>query len=477
MIVVLILSLIVYLTMIFSIKYRTAIACIGLGIILLYGTITNTYTATEVFASFPLEIIVLILTLGLFSKIFENNSFFKYIGDKFIDISKGRKTFILILLPFVMYFTSLFMNNLSVILLFTFICLKLCIKLKIPTLPILVSGLIASNIGGAPLPWADTPAVVITLYSGFTLMDFLNKLFIPCAVFIALLILYTLWWIKHKEKTSSKIITKISLNENDEKINSDNDTKMKEKFMPPLPPHHHIHHNPPTPPLLHDRHINISKIRKIYAPIILFLSFIFFICIAPFFSISISFISIIYIGLLLLIAIEKPDDILNTVSVLDSIVFIGSLFMISSALEHYGILNMALTTILSFTGDNKLLILLCILLTAFFISTFLSAGPAAATILPVCLQLNLLIGNNLVYAALALGILAGSSMLPWSATGGPIMLSETGRYLNSHNIPPEKKIEINQIYNLKKYISFSIPFSLIILGISALFLTLYLALF
>lgn len=242
-------------------------------------------------------------------------------------------------------------------------------------------------------------------------------------------------------------------------------------------PHHHIHHCPPPPPLLHEKHINISKFRKIYCPIILFISFIFFICIAPFFSISISFVSIIYIGLLLLVAIEKPDDILNTLSVLDSIIFIAALFMISSALEHFGILNIALTSLLSFTGANKLLILLCILLSAFFISTFLSAGPAAATILPVCVQLNLLIGNNLVYAALALGILAGSSMLPWSATGGPIMLSDTSRYLNSHKVSNEKKTDINQIYNLKKYIAFSIPFSLIILSLSALFLTLYLAIF
>jgi len=486
MIFILTISLIVYLSMIFSVKYRTAIACVGLGIMLLYGTLTNTYTSKEVFESFPLEIIVLILTLGLFSKIFENNSFFKYVGDKFLDISKGRKIFITILIPFVMYFASLFMNNLSVVLLFTFICLELCIKLKLPPLPILVSGLIASNIGGAPLPWADTPAVVITLYSGFTLMDFLTKLFIPCAILIALLILYTLWWIKHEEKkvenvsnTSSK---KMSFNKNSSiniTLHDREDNKFKSKFMPPPPPPHHDPSHPHHifPPLLHERHLDVAKIRKIYAPIILFISFIFFICIAPFFSVSISFVSIVYIGLLLFIAIEKPEDILNTVSILDSIVFIASLFMISSTLEHFGILNIAVTTLLSFTGTSKLLILLCILLSAFFIATFLSAGPAAATILPMCLQLNAIVGNNLVYAALALGILAGSSMLPWSATGGPIMLSETGRYLNSHNVSAEDKTKINKIYNLKKYVSFSIPFSLIILGVSALFLMLYLVIF
>ena len=411
-----IVALIVYIAMIFSIKYRTAITSIGLGVILIYGTVTNTFTLSDVLSNFPIEIITLILALGLFSKTFENNSFFKYIGDKFLSISKGKKTLIYILLPLVMYFTSLFMNNLSVVLLFTFICLELSIKLELSPLPILVSGLIASNIGGCPLPWADTPAVILTLYSGFSLMDFLTKLFIPCALLAGLLIPYTLWWVKKYDKKNDI-------------MNISDDAYLKNKFTDPPPPHHPNHIPPPTPPILHDRHINASKFKKIYCPIILFISFIIAICIAPFYSISISFISIIYIGLLLLITIDKPDN------------------------------------------------LLAVLFSAFIIATFLSAGPAAATLLPICLQLNPIVGSNLVYAALALGILAGSSMLPWSATGGPIMLSEVGRYQNDHIIESNYKVKINQVYNLKKYISFSIPFSLIILSISALFLISYVFIF
>lgn len=464
MIFIIIVSLIVYIAMIFSVKYRTAITSIGLGVILLYGSITNVFTLSDVLINFPLEIIMLILALGLFSKTFENNSFFKYIGDKFLIISQGKKTLIYILLPLIMYFTSLFMNNLSVILLFTFICLELSIKLELSPLPILVSGLIASNIGGCPLPWADTPAVILTLSSGFTLIDFLTKLFIPCALFAGLLIPYTLWWVKKYD------------NENNS-INVYDDCYLKNKFTNPPPPHLSNDIPAPPPPILHDRFANASKFKKIYCPIILFISFIILICIAPFYSISISFICILYIGLLLLITIDKPDNILNTVPVLDSLVFISTLFILSSILEKTGILDKIVNYIISLTSDNIFLIILAVLFSAFVIATFLSAGPAAATLLPICLQLNPIVGNNLVYAALALGILAGSSMLPWSATGGPIMLNEVGRYQNDHVIKCDYRFKINQIYNLKKYISFSIPFSLIILFISALFLISYIFIF
>lgn len=181
--------------------------------------------------------------------------------------------------------------------------------------------------------------------------------------------------------------------------------------------------------------------------------------------------------MLLLITIDKPDNILNTVPVLDSLVFISTLFILSSVLEKSGVLDSIVKYIISFTSDNVFLILLAVLFSAFIIATFLSAGPAAATLLPICLQLNPIVGSNLVYAALVLGILAGSSMLPWSATGGPIMLIEVGRYQNDHIIESNYKVKINQVYNLKKYISFSIPFSLIILSISALFLISYVFIF
>ena len=91
----LIITLVIYVFMIFSVKYRTAIASVGIGILLLYGTLSNTYTVTDAFRTFPIEIVILIIALALFSKIFENNGFFKYIGDKFLEISKGEKYLLL----------------------------------------------------------------------------------------------------------------------------------------------------------------------------------------------------------------------------------------------------------------------------------------------------------------------------------------------------------------------------------------------
>ena len=94
----------------------------------------------------------------------------------------------------------LFMNNLSVVLLFTYTTIYLANQYHIPITPILVSLVVSSNIGGAALPWADTPAVILTLYTDFSLFDFLNKMLFPCFLFIVFLCGYTYIWYRFFSK-------------------------------------------------------------------------------------------------------------------------------------------------------------------------------------------------------------------------------------------------------------------------------------
>ena len=118
---------------------------------------------------------------------------------------------------------------------------------------------------------------------------------------------------------------------------------------------------------------------------------------------------------------------------------------------------------------------LSILGLSFLIATFLSAGPAAATLLPICTSLSSLVPFHLIYAALALGILSGSSMLPWSATGGPVLLSQTKRFIKHIRMLPYEKKELEEIFVLKNYLVFSIPFALFMVLFSALYIVIYIA--
>lgn len=68
MIVVLLISLVTYLLMVVSTKYKLPISILGLSMMLIYGSISNSIPASLVFQNFPFEIVSLIIVLALFTK-------------------------------------------------------------------------------------------------------------------------------------------------------------------------------------------------------------------------------------------------------------------------------------------------------------------------------------------------------------------------------------------------------------------------
>ena len=413
--------------MIFFTRHRTSIALVGSGLLLIIGGITNTFDANLAFSKFPGDIIILIIVLSIFTDYFNQYGLINLIGYKIVSLSSGNKAKLIMVIPILMYITSLFMNNLTVVLIFTYMALYLALEYQLPIVPVLVSIIIGSNIGGAHLPWADTPAVILTLYSDFNLMDFLNKLFLPCLIYAVALSVYTYkWYMLSKHKRSIPYREKPDVNWN-----------------------------------------------KALIPIVLFVIYIISISIAPFKNLSIAYVSLFFGGILLITNKSDSTEIINKLPILDSLVFIIALFLIGGVLEYSGILKLVAEYVMSCTNQNEYLIVLAILMMAFIISTFLSAGPAAATLLPICSSLSYLVPFKLIYAALALGILAGTSMLPWSATGGPILMSETSRFLKEVKVDEDERIELEKIYNMKSYLLFSIPFSLIMLVLSDIYLVIF----
>lgn len=435
MIYLLIITSIIYIGMIIISEHKTSIALVGSGILLIIGVLTEYFDVNAAFSNFPSEIIILLIVLTLFSDNFERLGLINYIGYKYITLSRENKVIIMITIPFLMYFISMFMNNLTVILLFTYMALYFILEYHLPVIPILVGIVIGSNIGGAALPWADTPAVIITLYTDFTLIDFMNKLFVPCLIFAVCLCFYTFLWYK---KTGA------------------NKREIPFRVKP---------------------HVDWQGSKL---PLILFVLYIIGVSIAPFFNISLAYISLIFGGLLLFADRKKAIDALNDLHIMDSISFFIALFIIAGVLQSSGILEMAAEYIMNYTNNNSYLIILSVLLLSFFIATFLSAGPATATLLPICAALTVFVPFNLIYAALALGILSGSSMFPWSATGGPILLSQTNEFLKMphlrEDIEESEKKRIRRINSVKEYICFSIPFALFMLIASAAYLCVYLKL-
>jgi len=76
---ILMIASVTYLGMVFFTKYRTPIAVLGSAILLIYGNLSGSFPANLAFQNFPQEIVILIIVLGLFTKIFERSGLFNYI--------------------------------------------------------------------------------------------------------------------------------------------------------------------------------------------------------------------------------------------------------------------------------------------------------------------------------------------------------------------------------------------------------------
>lgn len=72
-------------------KYRIPIAVLGLATALIYGSINNSFQVDAILKEFPVEIIILIFVLALFTKSFENLGLFDYLKQWMISIAKGKK--------------------------------------------------------------------------------------------------------------------------------------------------------------------------------------------------------------------------------------------------------------------------------------------------------------------------------------------------------------------------------------------------
>lgn len=86
MLLLLIITLIVYISMIFMTKHRTPIAFIGSGILLSIGSLTSLFDINAVFSKFPGEIVILIIVLSLYTEAFNKLGLINFIGFKFVAL-------------------------------------------------------------------------------------------------------------------------------------------------------------------------------------------------------------------------------------------------------------------------------------------------------------------------------------------------------------------------------------------------------
>ena len=165
---------------------RTLIALIGGLLVVVLGIIDQ----HEAFAAIDLNVIFLLAGMMVIASILGRTGFFEWLAIRSVVLSRGHPIRLLLILATVTAVLSAFLDNVTTVVLMTPITLSIARRLDVSPMPYLISGILASNIGGTATLIGDPPNILIGSAAGLGFDDFLLNLGpVTVLVFLAFVVI------------------------------------------------------------------------------------------------------------------------------------------------------------------------------------------------------------------------------------------------------------------------------------------------
>ncbi len=182
---------IISLVLIFSEKlHRSITAIAGAVFIVGLGKVLGFYSEEAALEAIDFNTLGLLLGMMILVAMLEPTGFFQYVSVWAARASKGNPVRLFILLGSVTTVLSMFLDNVTTVVLIAPVTILICEILGISPLPFLIAEALLSNTGGVATLVGDPPNVLIGSAAGFSFNDFLiYSLPIVAVVWIATLFL------------------------------------------------------------------------------------------------------------------------------------------------------------------------------------------------------------------------------------------------------------------------------------------------
>lgn len=343
---------------------------------------------SEITSNFNYSVIVILIVMELFTNLIVETGIMQFLATKLALLSKGNKKACMFLFGIMMFFISAFLNNITAVMMILpviFVLLK-ALNADKKYITVFFSIILAlSNTGGASSPIGDFPAIVIMTSGITTFTDYLFKAF---PLFLITSVVLLVFWSMF--------------------INSKDDSKSSRQLAVEL---------------LQSRYRN-NKVRyDVLIPLgIVMLGMFIAWSVVPQDILPPEMIAVIGYSIGIVISSIKGVRIKQSMD-MKSVLMISSFLFLATVVSASGILTTLAAFLQSNIPDPKLLLIVIMLITS-LVSGFVSAGPAAAAMLPVIVNLcntTLAAQSGWVAIAYAASICAGSSLFLWSATAGFIL--------------------------------------------------------
>jgi len=198
---------IITLYLIFSEKlHRTIAGLFGAAAMLIAGKFFGFFSESEAILTIDFYTLGLLLGMMILVALLEPTGAFEFVAIKAAQLSKGQPGRLLVLLGLITTLLSMFLDNVTTVILIAPVTILICELLGFNPSPFLISEALLSNIGGVATLIGDPPNVLIATAAGLSFNDFLtHSLPIIIVVWVSALFLLKYLFRKDLKTTPTNI--------------------------------------------------------------------------------------------------------------------------------------------------------------------------------------------------------------------------------------------------------------------------------
>lgn len=342
----------------------------------------------SVMGNYSYDVLVILIIMELFTNLIAETGIMQLLAIKIAELSRGQRRLCLMMFGGMMFLISSCLNNITAVMMIlpiVFVLLK-TLEVDWKYVRVFFAAILAlSNTGGAASPVGDFPAIVI-MTSGITsFLSYLTHAF-PLFAFTSV-VLIIVWGMLVKKERDDGSIRSLAV------------SNLKSQYK-------NI-----------EIHFDVLKyLAVVFVGMFLAWSFVPQNIIPP------EIIAVLGYTVAMVICSIKEIKVGQLMD-LKAVLTIASFLFFAQVISQTGILNLVAEYLQTNISNPKLLVMAIMVITS-LVSGVFSAGPAAAAMMPVIVEVckgSLGAQSDWIAVAYAAAICAGSSLFMWSATAGFIL--------------------------------------------------------
>ncbi len=398
----------------------------GGALFVLLGGLLDFYSLSMALEAVYFDTLILLFGMSLISATLARSGFFTLMARRAARQALGSGWLTLVFFSLITYFFSIFVNNLAAIVIILPVTLEQCRAARVNPVPIIIAEVVASNLGGASTMVGDFPNMIIASAAGLGFFDFIAGMMVPCLVLLAAMLLFF-----QGRRFELRLGGRSGGPEELETA------------------------------------VAIDPYLQRLGLTVLVLTLIGFF-IADRLDTSPAGVALAAGIVLLLLGRFPREGLFEAVSGGDILFFLG-LFIMVGGLKAGGVLDGVSWLITTLGGGDSTLELLALMGVAGGLTLFMNAGPSTAFFIPVAGEMSAYIPGPVVWWALSLGVLAGSSAALTGATAGSVAASHLDNHVRRH---PESRRYLYPAQGLgyRQFLAHGLPIMVLFLGLSSIYI-------